>query len=698
MSLCINPDCPRPDHPGNGEANSCQACGTPLILQGRYRVMRLLSSQTGFGLVYEAYERDLPKILKVLRREHSQTPKIVSMFQQEAAALSQLSHPGVPYMTKDGYFTVTPPDATLPLHCIVMEKIDGINLMQWMQQQGDHPIREQQALRWLIQLIEILEKIHQNHYFHRDIKPENVMIRTSGQLALVDFGAAREVTQTYLNQVSKGGIVTAISSAGYTPPEQEQGQAVPQSDFYALGRTLIYLLTAKAPTDADLYDPLENRFEWRSYAPQISAGLGALLDSMISPRVVDRPASAQAILTQLKQLSTQSAPLSSPTPILPETTLTNSTPQTNSTTPANEATSLQLGITTPSWQTLPQTLLPARPRRRWPWIAAILVGVVTVGAIAIRHQRMLPKPVVQTVEPTQLKVQLHRTLPAHTRSINDLLLFADGLRLVSASADKTIRIWDLSSGQVVQTLSDQTSFVNTILLSPDETRLYSGNADGTLQAWTVAGGNLLWQYANAHKGPINIVVRTPDGQYLVSGGADGAIHIWEASTGNLVRSLPTQVGTINSLVVTSNGQSIISGGSNNTIQVWHLATGKLQETLEGHDSFVNALAISPDGRYLFSASADATIRQWQIKTGKLLNTLSGHTSYVNDMVFSRDGRLLRTASADKTVRIWNVETGAAEQVLTGFDMLIDHVVVSPSEQIVAASRTSPAIKIWRRDR
>ncbi len=691
MSLCINPDCPRPDHPGNGEAISCQACGTPLILQGRYRVMRLLSSQTGFGVVYEAYERDLPKILKVLRSEHGQRPKIVSMFQQEAAVLSHLNHPGVPFMTEDGYFTLTPPAATMPLHCIVMEKIDGINLTQWMKQQGYHPIHEQQALRWLTQLVEILQQIHQNHFFHRDIKPENVMIRTSGRLALVDFGAAREMTQTYLNQVSKGGIVTAISSAGYTPPEQEQGQAVPQSDFYALGRTLIYLLTAKAPTDSALYDPLENRFEWRSYAPQISAGLADLLDSMIAPRVVDRPASAEDILMRLERLSNPSAQSTPSTPKLPETTLPNSI------TPAGEATSLQLGITTPSWQTLPQTMLPPRSRRRWPWVIAALVGLLAIGAIAIRHQLAPPEPTTQVAEPTKLKVQLQRTLPAHSGSINDLLLFADGRRLISASADKTIRVWDLSSGQVLQTWSNQTSFVNTILLSPDETRLYSGNADGALQGWTVASGNLLWQHTDAHNGPINTVARTPDGQRLVSGGADGAIHVWEASTGKAVRSLVTQQGAINSLVVTSDGQYIISGGSDNTIKVWNRATGNLEKTLAGHESFVNALAISPDGRFLFSASADATIRQWQIKTGELFNTLSGHTSYVNDMVFSRDGRTLRTASADKTVRIWNVETGAAEQVLTGFGMLIDHVVVSPSEQIVAASRTTPAIKIWQRD-
>ncbi len=697
MSLCINPDCPRPDHPGNNEANSCQACGTTLILAGRYRVMRLLSSQTGFGMVYEAYERDLPKILKVLRREHGQTPKIVAMFQQEAATLSQLNHPGVPFMTEDGYFTLTTTTMATPLHCIVMEKIDGINLTQWMKQQGYHPIREQQALRWLTQLVEILQQIHQSNYFHRDIKPENVMIRTGGQLALVDFGAAREMTQTYLKQVSnRGGIVTAISSAGYTPPEQENGQAVPQSDFYALGRTLIYLSTAKAPTDSALYDPLENRFEWRAYAPQISTELADLLDSMIAQRVVDRPASAQDILRRLTSLTDRidQTASRSPSPTVPETTFPQGALLSNS-----ASTSLQFGITTPSWQTLPQTLLPPKRNRRWPWVIATLVGLVTLGggAIALRHY-VIPQPVpVQRPEPKQLKVQLQRTLPAHSGTINDLLLFADGLRMVSASADKTIRLWDLTSGKVLQTLGNQTGFVNTVLLSPDETLLYSGNADGALQGWIIANGTSLWQQPTAHSGPINTITRTPDGQQLISGGADGQIHIWQASTGQLVRSLDTKQGAVNSVVVTSDGQYIISGGSDRTIKLWKISTGNLARTLKGHESFINALVISPDGRFLFSASADGTIRQWQIKTGKLLHILSGHTSFINDMVFSRDGRTLSTGSADKTVRIWNVETGAAEQVLTGFNMLIDHVVVSSSDQIVTASRTIPAIKVWSRD-
>ncbi len=82
MSLCINPRCPQPDHPGNGGNHYCQACGSELVLQGRYRVMRLLSDKSGFGKVYEAFERSVPKILKILKDSYSNNEKEVDLFQQ----------------------------------------------------------------------------------------------------------------------------------------------------------------------------------------------------------------------------------------------------------------------------------------------------------------------------------------------------------------------------------------------------------------------------------------------------------------------------------------------------------------------------------------------------------------------------------------------------------------------------------------
>jgi len=301
MSLCINPTCPQPNHPDNDENRFCQSCGSQLELLGRYRVMRLLSDKTGFGKVYEAYEQDTPKIVKVLKEELSSDAKAVELFQKEAAVLRQLDHPGIP--NEDSYFQYQT-RMGLVLHCIAMEKIEGPNLEAWLKQQQNRPISQDQAIAWLKQLAEILRLVHGKQYLHRDIKPSNIMIRADGQLVLIDFGTAREVTRTYLAKVSSGaGGITAIMSSGYTAPEQMNGLAVPQSDFFALGRTFVFLLTGHHPLD--LYDAYHNMLDWRNHATHVSPLLLNFIDWLMAREVSQRPANAQEILRRLAEIEQQ---------------------------------------------------------------------------------------------------------------------------------------------------------------------------------------------------------------------------------------------------------------------------------------------------------------------------------------------------------------------------------------------------------
>ncbi|PPJ62567.1 serine/threonine-protein kinase [Cuspidothrix issatschenkoi] len=297
MSLCINPVCPQPNHPDNDENRFCQSCGSQLELIGRYRVLRLLSDKTGFSKVYEAYEQDRPKILKVLKEQLANDSKAISLFQQEVNVLEQLNHPGIPIA--EGYFPYQTRN-NIPLHCMVMEKIDGPNLEQWLKQQQNRPISEDQAIVWLKQLLEILTLVHSQNYLHRDIKPSNIMIRPDGQLVLIDFGTAREITRTYL---VNGGGMTAISSSGYSPPEQMQGQAIPQSDFFALGRTFVFLLTGYQP--GQLYDPHLDILQWRHHADHVSQLLLDFIDWLMSTEVNKRPRNTEEIYKKLAEIEYQ---------------------------------------------------------------------------------------------------------------------------------------------------------------------------------------------------------------------------------------------------------------------------------------------------------------------------------------------------------------------------------------------------------
>lgn len=302
MSLCINPSCPNPQN--NDTQLFCQSCGSELLLDGRYRVMRHLGSG-GFGKTYEVSdyaagtlrERNAsPKVLKVLRNNH---PKYVELFQREAQVLYRLKHHGIPQVEPNAYFLFFPRNNPEPLHCLVMEKIEGLNLEQYLRQRGS-PIDQKLARQWLIQLVSILQEVHKQNFFHRDIKPSNIMLRADGLLVLIDFGTVREMTESYVTKQSTGQV-TGVMSAGYTPPEQLNGQAVPQSDFFALGRTFVYLLTGNDPSH--FYDVSTDELRWRHAAPNASPQLANLLNQMMARFPHERPQTAGEILQQLEQIS-----------------------------------------------------------------------------------------------------------------------------------------------------------------------------------------------------------------------------------------------------------------------------------------------------------------------------------------------------------------------------------------------------------
>ncbi|MFN5953652.1 MAG: SUMF1/EgtB/PvdO family nonheme iron enzyme [Dolichospermum sp.] len=293
MSLCINSNCPKPQNPD--DTIFCQACSSEVLLQQRYRVQCQLG-RGGFGVTYEINEvrTNQAKVLKVLINND---PKAVELFKQEADVLSQLHHSGIPHVELDAYFEYYPYNSQNPIHCLVMEKVVGEDLEKYMQKRGLRPINQTTAIEWLKDLIIILEQVHNKNFFHRDIKPSNIMLRSeSAELVLIDFGTVRKVTSTVFKQ--QGGV-TGIISAGYTPSEQINNNAVPQSDFFALGRTFVYLLTGKEPLDPIMYDSYNERLNWRNHAPQISSMLADLLDDMMQRLYKDRPQNTQVILQRI---------------------------------------------------------------------------------------------------------------------------------------------------------------------------------------------------------------------------------------------------------------------------------------------------------------------------------------------------------------------------------------------------------------
>ncbi|MHC5753806.1 MAG: protein kinase domain-containing protein [Nostoc sp.] len=315
MSYCINPFCSKRQNPD--DVSICLACDTSLLINNRIRLVKPLKTLSDDPYNYfDVFEVDdigakwhpvrEQRVMKVLKWN---TPKLVELIEQESLSLRLIRHPSIPKSTLDDFFTFVPNNSLLVLHCLVMDKIEGENLEEWLG--NNEKIPQYLALEWLKKLVEILDEVHRSEFFHRDIKPSNIIIQPDGQLALVDFGAARRVTNTYLAKVSGSGgtstgrggryEITSVVTPRYTPLEQIEGQAVPQSDFFALGRTFVQLVTGTQLMDLPK-DQQTGRLIWRNKAPQIDKPFADFLDELMAPLPGQRPQTSRVILQRLEGL------------------------------------------------------------------------------------------------------------------------------------------------------------------------------------------------------------------------------------------------------------------------------------------------------------------------------------------------------------------------------------------------------------
>jgi formylglycine-generating enzyme required for sulfatase activity len=294
MSYCINPVCPAPAK-NSPDTNFCLACGTQLFLKDRYRALKLLG-QGGFGRTFKAVdEYQSHKPLCVIKQFSfdSRDPHIkqtaLDLFYEEAKHLETLGkHAQIPELF--AYFDIDGQPY------LVQQFIDGQDLQQEVATNGR--FNQQQIRELLRSLLPVLDFLHHQSppVIHRDLKPANIIRRQSDrQLVLVDFGAAKQATQTML---AKTG--TVIGSPEYVAPEQVRGKPAFASDIYSLGVTCIYLLTQISPFD--LFDLSQDAWVWRDYLVDnpVDENLGKVLDKTIANALSQRYPSATAVLADLK--------------------------------------------------------------------------------------------------------------------------------------------------------------------------------------------------------------------------------------------------------------------------------------------------------------------------------------------------------------------------------------------------------------
>ncbi|KAF3184876.1 hypothetical protein TWF225_005787 [Orbilia oligospora] len=281
-----------------------------------------------------------------------------------------------------------------------------------------------------------------------------------------------------------------------------------------------------------------------------------------------------------------------------------------------------------------------------------------------------------------------QTLEGNTKPVLSVAFSIDGKMLASASFDRTVRLWDATTGVLLQTLEGHSDIVRSIAFNSK--MLASGSHDRTVKLWDPNTGVLL-RTLEGHKAGVNSIVLSTDSKMLASGSDDTMIRLWDPNTGVFLRELKGPTNYIGGIALSTDGKMLASRSDDRTVKLWDPNTGVLLHTLEGHTDWVRSVAFS--GRILASAS-DGTVKIWDVATGVLLRTLEGHRSLVLGVEFSVDGKMLASASADWTIKIWDTVNGALLRTLEGHTASVKDIAFSVDGKTLASASDDHTVRIW----
>jgi len=347
-------------------------------------------------------------------------------------------------------------------------------------------------------------------------------------------------------------------------------------------------------------------------------------------------------------------------------------------------------------------------------VLAALKQVTTSTAKSNPTPKPAPPP-----KPKPQNWRLVHTLKGHSSSVYSVAISPDGQTLASGSSDKTIKLWNLATGQQnpslsellkpaiaiklwnlatgqqIRTLQGHSGSVYSVAISPDGRTLASCSDDKTVKVWDLATGWEIWTL-NRHSDWVWSIAISPDGQTLASVSRDDTIKLWNLASGQEIRTLKGHSYQVHSVAFSPDGRTLASGSVDKTIKLWNLATAQEIHTLKGHFDWVYSVAISPDGQTLASGSRDNTIKLWNLATKEEIRTIKGHSDSVRSVAFSPNGQTLATSSLD-SIKLWDVANGQQICTLWGHFNSVRSVAFSPDGMTLASGSADNTINIWRCD-
>ena len=332
----------------------------------------------------------------------------------------------------------------------------------------------------------------------------------------------------------------------------------------------------------------------------------------------------------------------------------------------------------------------------------------------------------------------------HGDQVVDAHYSPDGKRVVTASLDKTAKLWESDKGKLIATLNGHTDAVHSARFSPDGRRIVTSSSDGTAKVWDAVRGQLLgaldagppiqaptladfsrdgeiivtavgpiakvWDAQSlaqlatlsGHQKRIKMFIIDPKTNDILTYGQDGLLKRFSADGQQrfsvIAHEEDTYAQYLRPLALSSDGETIITGSSDATVNAWHAKTGTKLFSIQAGEGFVRSTAISPNGEEFLATTYESSARVWSMKTRSILRLLQGHAAAVWFASYSTDGAQLLTTSSDTTARLWTTSTAAPLLTLVGHTDIIVSAEFSPDQNRIITASFDRSAKIWDKTR
>jgi WD40 repeat protein len=265
----------------------------------------------------------------------------------------------------------------------------------------------------------------------------------------------------------------------------------------------------------------------------------------------------------------------------------------------------------------------------------------------------------------------------------------DGKTLAFAGTDKTISLYDLTTGKLGPVLAGHSDVVWSVAFSPDDKMLASGSSDRTVRLWDVARHKNIASWVADEK-QVRCLQFSRDGKILASAGADNSVKLWDVPSG---RKAASYEGT-GRVALSPDGKIFASATSQGTIMLWDLATGKSMAELQGHVFPVTGLAFSSDRRTLVSGGADGKIKFWDVDSGAVRTAIQTEEGPVMSLALNPKDTTVASRGPGKSISIWDPARDQRVTTLRGHIQGVTCVAFSTDGKTLASGSHDSTVIIY----